>query len=364
MTRACPALLVFLVLGCDHAEPFAVSDPAEDGPFVPGQVVRLTYGTGISPAAWLPGADTVVLAARSEDRDEGDVCLVLLPASGGTRSSDLCSHSYQQGDSVEVFRAPAVSPDREVAYPYFHRRSGGSTFGSLRTLALGSASQPTDVNPIPFASGARVFQEVSDLAWQPDGSLVFIGWTDEVLEKTCGGLPCDELVRIPFGVMRTSGGAPAVLPGTYLATSATPDGNGGLFATFPNSDELWRISTAGDSVAVHDFGPGSKVRGADHQAGKVAVVVRGTHSVAVDDIGVFQTSSGFGELVVLDLPSGTVTRIGPQDMLFRDPALSTDGRAVVAIGSAFTVTPRSPGSPIMDTTYARPLGDLWRMNLP
>ena len=365
MTRAGPVLLVLLALGCNHAEPFAVSDPVEDGPFAPGPPVRLTFGEGVSPAAWLPDADTVVLAARNEDRPEGDICLVLLPAAGGARSSDLCSRSYQQGDSIEVFRAPAVSPDREVAYPYFHRRSGGSTFGSLRTLSLGSASQPVDVSPLPFSMGGRVFQEASDLAWQPDGSLVFIGWTDEVLEKTCMGLACDELVRIPFGVMRISGGALSTVPGTYLATSATPDGNGGIYATFPTSDALWRISPAGDSVAVHDFGPGSLVRGADHKAGKVAVIVGGHHSVATDDIGVFQTASGFGDLVVLDLASATVTRIGPPDMLFRDPALSSDGRSVVAIGSSFIVVPRPPPFAVFsDTTYARPQGDLWRMNLP
>jgi hypothetical protein len=277
----------------------------------------------------------------------------------------MCSHSYQQGDSIEILAAPAVSPDRDVAFPYFHRRSGGSTFGSLRTVSLGSASTPTDINPIPFSMGARLFQEVSDLAWQPDGSLVFIGWTDEVLEKTCGGLVCDELVRIPFGAIRISGGAAAAVPGTYLITSATPDGNGGLYATFPTGDELWRISAAGDSVAVHDFGPGSKVRGADHQAGKVAVILGGNYSVAADDIGIFQTASGFGDLVVLDLATATVTRVGPQDMLFRDPALSSDGRSIVAIGSAFTAVPRPPPfSNLLDTIYSRPQGDLWRIVVP
>ncbi len=351
MAHAGPALLALLILGCSHAEPFAVSDPAEDGPFAPGAAVRLTYGSGISPAAWLPNGDTLVLAARDEDRNEGgrtglpigDVCLFLLPAVGGSREGEYCSATWAQADSLETFGSPAVSAARALAFKYFHQRIGGSTFGSIRTAPLDPPLVPTVVSPLPFAFGNRLIQDVSDLAWQPDGSLVFVAWTDEVLEKTCAGIPCDELLRIPYRVIHLAGGTASAVPGTYLATSVTSDGAGGLFATFPASDQLWHITPAGDSVPVHDFGPGSLVRDAHQAAGRVIVVTGGDASAELDDIGMIQTNIGFGSLLLLDLLSGTASAVGPAGMEFRDPVLSPDGRAVVAISVA---------------------GDLWRIDLP
>lgn len=366
MAHAGPALLAILLLvGCDHAGPFTVSSPAEDGPFAPGAVARLTFGSGISPAGWLPSSDTLVLAARDEDRSEGDICLFLLPASGGTRGGGLCSPTFNQADSVELFGAPVVSSSRTVAFTYKHRRQGGSTFGSIRSGPLSVPFAPVELSSLPFSMGGRLIQDASDLGWVTDDDLSFLAWTDEVVERDCPAGPCDVLLRIPLGGMRVSQGGGGVTPiaGTWLATSVTPDGNGGLFATFPGSDQLWRVSASGDSAAVHDFGPASGVRGADHKAGRVAVIVAGDAMAEADDLGLISTSSGFGELVVLDLASGTTTRVGPLDMIFRDPALSPDGRKVVAIGTHFTTT-RQPSSSLVDTVLARPQGDLWRISLP
>ena len=363
MARVGPALLLLLVLGCDHAEPFAVSDPAVDGPFAPGAVVRLTFGPGISPATWVPSGDTLVMAARDQDRGEGDVCLFLLPARGGTRRRLACSTGHAQSDSIEIFAAPSVSASAMLAFTYFHRRVAGSTFGSIRSSLLDAPHEASELTSLPFSAGGRLFQKATDLGWQDDGSLTFVGWTDEVLERTCNGIPCDELLRIPYGVFRAVPGAGVTaVPGTHLVTSATPDGNGGLLATFPGNDHLWRISPAGDSVAVHDFGNASGVRDADFRAGKVAVIVGGNWTDAVDDIGLMRTDAGYGDLVVVDLASGTVTRVGPADMLFRDPALSPDGRSVVATGTQFTTIPLGMG--LFDTVMTRPDGDLWRIDLP
>jgi len=364
MAHAGPALLVLLVCGCSHAEPFAVSDPVQDGPFAPGAVVRLTYGAELSPASWLPAGDTLVLTERDQDRSEGDVCLFLLPAGGGTRQGGFCSGSHLQGDSIELFSSPAVSSERTLAVTYRHQRVGGSLFGSIRTGPLATPFIATDVASLPFSLNGRIFQNATDLAWQTDGSLVLLAWTDEILEKTCGGLSCDELIRIPYGAVRAAPGASGSLSavtGTYLATSVTPDGQGGLFTTYPASDQLWRIS-AGDSVAVHDFGAGSKVRDADYRAGKVAVILGGFSSFATDDIGVIQTEDGVGALAILDLATGAAGVVSPPDMLFRDPALSPDGRSVVARGSHFTTASGGPGN--IDTVLTRPGGDLWRITLP
>ena len=359
MAHAGPALLALLVCGCSHAEPFAVSDPVQEGPFAPGAVVRLTYDAGLSPASWLAAGDSLVLTERDQDRREGDVCLFLLPAGGGTRQGGFCSGSHLQGDSIELFSSPAVSSERILAVTYRHQRLGGSVFGSIRTGPLATPFIATDVASLPFSLNGRIFQNATDLAWQADGSLVLLAWTDEILEQTCGGLNCDELIRIPYGAVRTApgaGGSLTAVSGTYLATSVTPDGQGGLLTTYPASDQLWRVSAGGDSVAVHDFGPGSLPRDAHRAAGKVVVVTGGAASTAVDDIGVIQTSSGFGNLVVLDLASGTATGVGPANMLFRDPVLSPDGRSVVAIGSEFV-----PGGV---PQFLRPEGDLWRISLP
>jgi hypothetical protein len=356
-------LLALLVLGCSHAEPFAVSDPVQDGPLAPGAVIRLTYSAGVSPASWLPVGDTLVLAERDQDRDEGDVCLFLLPAGGGTRQGGYCSAGYLQADSIESFGSPAVSSDRTVAATYRHQRLGGSAFGAIRAGPLATPFIATDVASLPFSLNGRIFQNATDLAWQPDGSLVFLAWTDEAYQpcETCDG----DLYRIPYGIVRVDPGTPglsAPVVGGYLATSVTPDGMGGLFTTYAGSDQLWRISAGGDSVAVHDFGPGSKVRGADHRAGKVAIILGGTELRVTDDIGVVQVEDGVGALAILDLASGSTAVVSPPDMLFRDPALSPDGRSVVARGSHFTTAIDGFGN--VDTVLTRPGGDLWRINVP
>ena len=350
MTHGGPVMLALLVLGCSHAEPFAVADPVQEVPFAPGEVVRLTYGQGVSAAGWLPAGDTLVLAQNDPDQRVGDICLYLLPAGGGTHRGGFCSSSHQQADSLETFGNPAVSDNGTIAVTYRHQRLGGSTFGVIRTGPLALPFTATDVSSLPFSLNGRVFQNATDFAWQPDGSLAFLAWTDEVWEKLCAGLPCDELVRIPYGAVRLppgAGGGATAVTGTYLATSITPDGAGGLFVTYPASDQLWRISAAGDSVAVHDFGPGSMVRDADYRAGKVAVILGGTQSIAADDIGVMQVQPGAGAVAILDLASGTVAVVSPPDMFFHDPALSPDGRHVVALGGFI-----SQGE------------SLWRINIP
>lgn len=363
MAHVSPVLLALLLLGCSHAEPFAMSDPVQDGPFAPGAVVRMTYGEGVSAASWLPAGDTLVLAGRDEDRRDGDVCLFLLPAAGGTRHGGYCASGYAQADSTETFGSPTVSGDGTVAVTHYRQHRGGSRFGSIRAGPLAIPLVAAELSTLPFALDGRIFQAATDLAWEPDGSLVFLAWTDEVNEP-CGA--CDGvLYRIPYRILRldpAAPGPPVPVTGGYLATSLTPDGQGGLFTTYAASDLLWRISAAGDSVAVHDFGAGSHVRGADHRAGKVAVILRGLSSFAADDIGAIQTRDGMGVLAILDLASGTEAVVGPPDMLFRDPALSPDGQSVIARGSHFTTTIDGFGN--VDTVLTRPGGDLWRLSVP
>jgi len=136
-----------------------------------------------------------------------------------------------------------------------------------------------------------------------------------------------EIVRLDFG---SATPAMRVLPGTSQASSVTVAGSDTLFFTINGDTRILRLTLADDSITVvHDFGSGNIARDVQVGSGRVVAVVGGNVSFTPDSItGGIQRDSG-GTIVVVDPSSGNETPLAPGS-LFRHPAVSPDGRRIVA----------------------------------
>jgi hypothetical protein len=135
-----------------------------------------------------------------------------------------------------------------------------------------------------------------------------------------------EIVRLDFG---SATPVLHVLPGTNQASSVAVAGRDTLFFTINGDTRILRLTLADDSVAVvHDFGSGKIARDVQVDAGRVVAVVGGNVSFTQDSTGGIQRDSG-GTIVVVDPSNGNESPLA-QGSLFRHPALSPDGRRIVA----------------------------------
>jgi Tol biopolymer transport system component len=98
---------------------------------------------------------------------------------------------------------------------------------------------------------------------------------------------------------------------------------------------------------VYDFGARGIARGVQVESGRLVAVVGGDVVASFNpDLGALIQSDDGGYLYWVDLASGTATQLPDTGFRYRRPALSPDGRRVVA-------EVQGPGGP-----------DLWMIELP
>lgn len=335
-TLGCLALLA-----CTHDPPMSVGRFTPGGPFGSVAPLRLTYNPGedLGPV-WLPDGSGFLYTMERFDRDDRDRCLVEMPAGGGSIEREICDRIPAADDSVNGYSAAAVSASGRLAYV---RATASFTAGWPITphdqqLVVATLADPISARvmlpsiPYPSPSG-RVHQGVAQLRWLDDTSLVYVGeqvsypavCMNCVLRDTlASGV---ELVRLDLG------SATAVLhalPGTAQASSVTVAGRDTLLFTINGDTRILRLTLADDSVTVvHDFGGGRIARDVQVAAGRLLAVVGGNVSFTPDSIsGGIQRDSG-GSIVLVDPSNGNETPLA-LGSLFRHPALSPDGRRVVA----------------------------------
>jgi len=311
------------------------------GPLGNAVPLRLTYNPGadLGPV-WLPDGSGFFYTMERLDRSDRDRCLARMAAAGGTIEREICDLTPAADDSVDAYTGIGVAPDGKLAYV---RATASLAVGwpvapHDQQLVLGTLTDPYTVRvllpsiPYPSPSG-RIHQGVAQVRWLSDSSLVYLGQQVSypsvcmgcaVRDTLASGL---EIVRLDFG-----SGTPVlhVLPGTDLASSVTVGGPDTLFFTIIGDSRLFRLTLANDSVAViHDFDSGNIARDVQVAGGRVLAIVGGNVSVIPDSIvGPMQRDSG-GTIVLVDPASGTETPLVPLTQ-FRHPALSPDGRRIVA----------------------------------
>ena len=361
------ALLLLELVGCGHSEPFGGEHFDTDQPFVATPPVRLTLNPGPDRgAAWLTSGSTVTYSTQLLDSRDHDVCLAVLPATGGRQSALTCELVPTGAQLTEAIESAAPASDGRLGFVV--ASSGiGALLPLTQHLALGTVSQPTEYRTLlslPYSSTTgRLIGGISQLHWQGEQRLIYLA---ELVSTRlpCNGCPIDT-VRSGLEahlVATDEPGAFQVVPGTDFASGVSPG---------PTEDEVYytlggdsrvyrRVLSSGEVTVAHDFGATGIARDVHVIGSTLAAVVGGRVTFSTDAaLGPVQWDSG-GTLHVVDLQNGSDIPIdGPG--LFRRPQLSPDATQVVAEVYPLIITPLPEGT--ADTTVGRN-GDLYVVGRP
>lgn len=372
-------MLAVLLAACAHADVPGAPDTSS-GPFPgSGSPAQLTYNPGQDHTpTWLQGDRGILYSVERLDRPDHDRCLAELPSLGGQITRYICNNAPSAADSVDAFESPAEAADGRLVFVAAASpvRFGGQA-PSRQAMVLGSITMPastTALQSIPFTSpSGKAIQGISHLAWLPDGSLVYVG-ERVTYGPGCGLCANDDTVRTGLELLRVSwpGGVATLesLPGTDGASSVSAGAGDTIFFTVTGDSRVFRRTLSGGSdVVVHDFG-GPVARDLAVVGRRLVAVVGGMLYYVVDPtLGPSQRDYG-GDLHVVDL-GGTGDSVLPisdpsKFVWFRRPALSSDGRMLVAEGRPYTLIRHvdAAGNLLFTDTIIAPAANLYEFRLP
>jgi hypothetical protein len=362
-----PRLVVLLAaLGCSHTEPFGAQRFDTDQPFNVTPPIRLTLNRGPDRrAAWLPDGSAILYSTQRFDTRDNDVCLAVLPPSGGRQRSLTCDLSPTGEQLTEAIESAAPASDGRLAFVAASSNIG-ALFPETQGLVLGTLARPS-VYQVLFSlpttsAGGRLTGGISQLRWLSQNRLVYLAEL-VVTRRPCLGCEFDTVhsgLEANWLSLDQPGGSPQLVPGTDFASGVSPGtSEDEVYYTMAGDARVYRreLST-GEVVVAHDFGAAGIARDVHVVGSQMAAVVGGRVAFTTDpSLGPVQWDSG-GALHVVDLQNGTdVTPSGPG--LFRRPQLSPNGSQVVAEIYPLIITPNGIGT---DTTVAR-AGDLYLLEL-
>jgi hypothetical protein len=333
---------LLLLAACGHSPPPTAPSGGEEGPFLPGNPVRLTYSEGVDQTPQWGNRPDAVLYAFGDLRTAGLSrlgCVGAIPAVGGTRLFQSCPVDPRFGGSYPSW--PAQRSDGALA---FHRVwiSGFMTLAELVRLPTGEGAVPVRLLPVPFfePDAGKSMQGVANLQWVGADSLIFIGLG--VIQSTNDNV--ESGLEIVLLDTRDSTGGVSGLPGTTWASSLalgqTPDT---VYYTIGGDSMVYRRTrSTGVTDTIVNFGALGIARGVQMRAGRLVAVVGGDVTWGPHaSLGMAQYDYG-GPIYFVDLPSGAVTAAGNLFDHYFTPALAPDGSAVIAVQ----------------------FNDLWRIELP
>jgi hypothetical protein len=358
-------LALAMVSGCGHSEPFTTPPTGSDQPFDATPPVRLTFNRGADRgAAWLPDGSAILYSTQPAGRRDHDVCLAVLPPTGGRQRSLTCDAFSRVGELTDAIESAAPTADGRLGF-VAATSSVDAPSPNLETLALGSVVDPTtrrSLLSIPYTiPGGRLHEGISQLRWLGANRLLYLGQA-VVVQHPCPLCDLDTLRTGQDAVWLTVDGvgtSPQVIAGTNYASGVSPGSSGDeVYYTLGGDTRVYRQTLSSGAVSTtHDFGPAGFARDVHVVGNRMTVVVGGRVAFGVDSaIGPTQWDSG-GTLHVVNLQDGSdVTLDGPG--LFRRPQLSPSGDAIVAEVYPLIINPVTN-----DTTVSRS-GDLYLFGQP
>jgi hypothetical protein len=358
-------LALVVVAGCGHTEPFSTPATGSDQPFDATPPVRLTYNRAADRgAAWLPDGSAILYSTQPAARRDRDVCLAMLPPTGGRQRALTCDAFSSPGVLTDAIESAAPAPDGRLAFSAA-TGSVGAALPNVQALALGSVMDPAtrrSLLSIPYSiPGGRLHGGISQLRWLGSNRLLYLGEA-VVAQSPCRGCELDTIRTGQDAVwlaLDATGASPQAIPGTDYASGVSPGGSEDeVYYTLGGDTRVYRQTlSSGLAFVVHDFGTAGIVRDVHVVGTRMAAVVGGRVAFGVDPaLGPTQWDSG-GRLHMVNLQDGTdISLDGPG--LLRRPQLSPSGTAIIA-----EVYPLILDSVTNNTTVGRS-GDLYLFGQP
>jgi hypothetical protein len=323
---------------CGHTEPFEGRDFGSDQPFDPTPPVQITLNRGHDRrAAWLPDESAILYSTQLEGRPDQDMCLAVLPPTGGRQRQLTCDLTPEAGTRSESLESAAPAADGRVAFV-----AATGTIGFIgpdrQDLALATVADPaarTSLLRIPYTiPGRPTHGGISQLRWLSPTRLVYLAEAVNVVTP-CIGCQKDTLRSGLDAVWIdvSSGSTPQAVPGTDYASGVSPGGTADdVYYTLGGDTRVFhQVLTTGAVSVVYDFGAAGIARDVHVVGNRMAAVVGGrVHFTNDPSLGPTQWDSG-GVVHVVSLEDGSdVTLDDPSNMgLFRRPQISPSGSQVV-----------------------------------
>ena len=313
----------------------------------PPERLTLNRGKDATPA-FTPDGRAIWYAWERLDRADRDLCLGMLPVTGGTRTHEVCHPTAAANpDSVNWYTYPAPHPDgRRIAWL---RISGlrSATEGGRGEVVLAEIARLDDpsrlsqlsIFPFQVAPGSTTHFHVQPVAlqWANYSTLVYVGTL--VTAFSANGLVQDTFYSgREVGTLRLSGNSAVsgFIPGTEEASGLTVAPDGALYFTRKGDSLVYRTTLTGVPVdTVFNFGSGANgaadfARDPVYVDGAIYAVVGGDVSNEIyPNISERLQHDGGGGLWRVD---GTGPTLIDSLHRWRRPAISPDGRTLVIEG--------------------------------
>lgn len=348
-----------LLAGCEHSDGFMADRPAgQSGPFQDTRPRRLTLNVGYDNwPSWTPDGTGVYYSSEVMPPGDVDRCIDLLPRRGGTRTEIQCP---KNPDGITDELEQVTSDGTRLAWSQAEvpvALQSPYSF-SIWTASTQARDKPQLIQSFPYdGPSGRSHDAPLYLQWLKPGVLLYLG-------AEVGG--CCRTDTLRFGeqvvLLDLTGPTPGrtFVPGTERASAVarSEDGNSIYYTFYGDSRVYQQVLASGDVTVLHDFGPGHIVRDPDVSGNRLVAVVDGKHNLQnVVPFGMVHIDYG-GVLYLVDLVTGTETRLVDVERLYRRPRLASGGAGIAAEGYPFAVITRPGPPPFSDTTVVR-IDDIW-----
>src|SRR3954454_24519948 len=141
-------LAIVTLAGCGHTEPFTPGDFNTEVPFNPTPPIQLTLNRGPDRnAAWLPDGSALLYSTQLEGTRDHDVCLAVLPSTGGRQRSLTCNVTPAADQRTESLESAAAAAGGRLA---FVAASGaiGALVPSIQELSVATLADPASRTPL------------------------------------------------------------------------------------------------------------------------------------------------------------------------------------------------------------------------
>jgi hypothetical protein len=328
---------------------------------------RLTFSVGDDRTpAWLPDGSAIIYSSEREDRPDHDRCLTLLPAEGGTITTQWCPTDPVQSDSTNLYDAPSVSPEGRIFFHKVISWVGQQKLGEA-FLSVGSMTDPVaaeNITRLPYtAPNGKIHSSIRSPAWVGPDAVIYLA--EMLFFQGSTFYPDTFVTGLDIVRLDLAGPAPVfeVIPGTDDASSvAVTDEPGVIYYTLGGDSKVYRrdLST-GIATVYYDFGPGQIARDVAVDGTRIVAVVGGSvlYQFEAPHGGFVQRDEG-GDLHFVDLATSAHTVFAGDSVLFRHPVFSPDRQRLVVEVSPFAPVHVGPDSDFNATNHRV---DLWLFDL-